>query len=359
MATKRKRGDTFHYVIKRKGILPKPFHISFHDEAEGDSYVAQLEREIDSGFVPDELLHDSKAVTTLSQAIRSYLDKVHVGQEDSTLLAVLDKRVGSVKLSEVNYAWAEKWVAGMRVDLAPSTVRHYVGALARCIDWLVRGEKTMLVSNPLRMLPKRYATSEGGKKDTERDRRLQAGEEERILTIMAGEKPEGKQRPLTLNHADDLVLLFKLALETAMRMREMFTLDLSQVDIAKRTIFLDKTKNGDKRQVPLSSVALSMLQAAIANIPQGDCKLFPWWDGRKESLHATTAQISQQFSRIFKASGCADLHFHDLRHEATSRLFERTQLSDLQISAITGHRDPRMLKRYANLRGSDLAVMMW
>ena len=54
-----------------------------------------------------------------------------------------------------------------------------------------------------------------------------------------------------------------------------------------------------------------------------------------------------------------DLHFHDLRHEATCRLYERTTLSDVLIAKITGHRDLRMLKRYASMRGSDLAVRLW
>jgi integrase len=57
--------------------------------------------------------------------------------------------------------------------------------------------------------------------------------------------------------------------------------------------------------------------------------------------------------------GLDDLNFHDTRHEATCRLYERTTLSDLQIAKITGHKDPRMLMRYANLRGSDLAEKLW
>lgn len=195
MATKRKRGDSFAYIIKRRGVLPKPIHLSFTDEAKGDAYVAHLEKLLDAGIVPEEFKQDVKPVVTLSHAVSAYLESVHVGQEDSSLLAVLDKRIGSARLEEINYAWAESWVAGLRIDLSPSTVRHYVGALARCVDWLVRGEKTMLVSNPLRMLPKRYATTEG-KTDTERDRRLQAGEEERILakSCQAQSRKAGKGR---------------------------------------------------------------------------------------------------------------------------------------------------------------------
>ncbi|MGS0893435.1 hypothetical protein ACVBGC_12960 [Burkholderia stagnalis] len=48
-----------------------------------------------------------------------------------------------------------------------------------------------------------------------------------------------------------------------------------------------------------------------------------------------------------------------MRHEATSRLYERTTLSDIQIAKITGHTDPKVLMRYANLRGSDLAARLW
>jgi integrase len=52
------------------------------------------------------------------------------------------------------------------------------------------------------------------------------------------------------------------------------------------------------------------------------------------------------------------LRFHDLRHEATSRLYERTTLTDLQIAKITGHKTISMLARYANLRGSELALKL-
>jgi integrase len=156
-----------------------------------------------------------------------------------------------------------------------------------------------------------------------------------------------------------LLLLFDLALETAMRLRECYTLTLDQIDLPRRTIFLDRTKNGDNRQVPLSSVAVRALEPYAGDAGNG--LLFPWWDGAttKASLRRTTSRLSRAFARIADAAGCGDLRFHDLRHEATCRLFERTTLSDLQISLITGHRDPRMLRRYANLRASDLAAKMW
>jgi integrase len=151
----------------------------------------------------------------------------------------------------------------------------------------------------------------------------------------------------------------------------MYTLSTAQIDLRKKTAFLDKTKNGDKRQVPLSSPAVATIRRYRKHVEDNTRgmdgfryergHLFPWWNGNLEptALRATTSKLSQQFARIFDASGCPELRFHDLRHEATSRLFERTELSDIEISRITGHKDPRVLRRYSNLRGSDLAKKLW
>lgn len=364
MAAKRKRGGSWEYVLKRKGVLPKPISLTFADEAEGDAYVAHLEKLLATGIVPTEFRSRADAITMVGQAIRQYQDAVHITDDDVQLLNALHTALGSRTLERITYAWAEEWIKGLQAGGgAPSTLRKKVGALARCLDWVVRRADTMLAANPLRMLPKRYATTAQGRRDVERDRRLLDGEEARIRAILSREKPEGRERPLALPHADALGLMFTLALETAMRMREIYTLTADQVDLERRTIFLDKTKNGHKRQVPLSSVAMAALQHHFAGVGKvmDDNRLFPFWDGRLEAaaLRATSGRLSQQWRRIFSAARCDGLHFHDLRHEATSRLFERTQLSDVEIAKITGHSSTKMLMRYANLRGSDLAGKMW
>ncbi|RMG24903.1 MAG: site-specific integrase, partial [Methanobacteriota archaeon] len=67
--------------------------------------------------------------------------------------------------------------------------------------------------------------------------------------------------------------------------------------------------------------------------------------------------ITQAFCRVRDALGIKDLRFHDLRHEATSRLFEKG-LNPMQVSAITGHKTLSMLKRYTHLKAQDLAEML-
>lgn len=94
--------------------------------------------------------------------------------------------------------------------------------------------------------------------------------------------------------------------------------------------------------------------------PHGDY-LFPWWRGdlSPATLKRVTSQLSRQYSRIFEYAKVVDYNFHDTRHEATSRFFERTTLSELEIAKVTGHSSTRMLMRYANLRGSNLAGKLW
>lgn len=65
--------------------------------------------------------------------------------------------------------------------------------------------------------------------------------------------------------------------------------------------------------------------------------------------------IIQAMEQARKKAGLQDLHFHDLRHEAISRLFENTDLDVMEIKTISGHRSMQMLARYSHLRAHRLA----
>jgi integrase len=126
--------------------------------------------------------------------------------------------------------------------------------------------------------------------------------------------------------------LVEWAIETALRRREI--LGLQQRDIRGRVAFLRETKNGKPRAVPLSSKALLLTEA----IP------FPF----------SPDQVRRRWIRACREAGIANLHFHDLRHEATSRLFEKG-LSHFEVMAVTGHSSTQMLRRYCHFRPEELA----
>lgn len=377
MASKRKTtSGNWEYVVKRAGLLPKPLYLTFKSEADGDEYVRHLEALLDKGIVPTEY-QPQQVVLSVAQLIRQYERDAHPSDKDKGAFGPIIKRHGEWPVVKISEAWVDDWIAEMkRLDkLAPASIRARIGALARAVDWAVR-KGHMQGANPLRNLPDGYAqyshsdTAAAGIKrvDVERDRRLEPGEHERILAVLAGGTLPRKLAPLALPDPAALRCLYMLALESAMRMREIYTLELDQVVIKQRTVFLDKTKNGSKRQVPLSTVAVAELEAylAVRSIPGGHPRrlLFPWWDGQPGKLAEVSDYLSKIFHNrrvqgVFEAAGCEGLHFHDLRHEATSRLFERTTLSEAQIMKITGHKRHEMMMRYANLRGSNLAEKLW
>jgi len=374
MAGKRQRPNGWEYVIKRAGLLDKPIYLTFADEKEGDAFVARTEKLLDKGIIPTELRAPSR-IETIADLVREYERDAHPKPKDRAALGTIIKAKGSARLTAITAGWVDDWISEMkRLDkLAPATIRAKVGALARCTDWGMRKGHLVMPDHPLRTLPDGYAQytktdaalAGGARVDVERDRRLEPGEFERISTVIVGGILPRKQRPLTLDDPKGLWCLFVLAVESAMRLREMFTLTLDQIDLGKRTVFLDKTKNGDKRQVPLSSVAVQALTAYLeiraAAGAKGRDVMFPWWDGDASPVKfdRTSDYLSKLFIGIFEAAKCPGLKFHDLRHEATSRLFEKTTLSETQIMKITGHKSHRMMMRYANLRGSDLAARLW
>lgn len=339
MATKRVRNGAWQYTVKRKGVLDKPRYYTFDSEVEGDAFCARLEAMLDKGLVPAEMLATSveENVETL---VAAYRVDMHPAPSDEPLLNLLVQRNGSTRLASLDYEWGARWVKEFKErGLSPNTIKHHVGAFSRCIDWALRSKHCdKLLANPFKLLPKGYALKPG-ESEVERDRRLEPGEEEKLRAVLEG----------------DYLLMFNLALETGMRMSEIYTLTPEKVDIERKTIFLTNTKDpkkrflkgeGRKRQVPMSTTLRQLMVG------------FKGFDFGPKSA-ATTSKLSVYFGRRFKKAGCEDLNFHDLRHEATCRFYERTKLSDLQIAKILGHKDPRMLARYANLRGSDLADELW
>jgi integrase len=262
--------------------------------------------------------------------------------------------VEKLSTGSLNYEWAEGWIRDMKRigELAPGTIRHRHGALARCFDWMPRKHPEIMAQNPLRLLKRGFATYTDAdadllaKKglepriDEERDRRLAPEEELRIRRRLHGK-------------ADEL-MLFELALQTAMRLRECYTLHVSQLNLGQRTIFLERTKNGSSCQVPLPTPMMHLLSAYTKSrqlaITARQGRLLPFGSGDDsgETLIATTANLSARFARIFMQAGAADFRFNDLRHEATCRLYEKTKLSDVQIARITGRLSTWAYRRFAS-----------
>jgi integrase len=172
-----------------------------------------------------------------------------------------------------------------------------------------------------------------------RDRRISQDEIDRLLFALGYEH---EQTLATLTARVGAAMLF--AIETAMRAGEITGLTWERVNLEKRFVRLPKTKNGTARDVALSTEAVRILHKLGAN--QSDESVF--------------GLESPQIDALFrKAKGRAlihDLHFHDTRHEAITRLSKKLDVLDL--ARMVGIRDLRILMVYYNATATEIAARL-
>jgi integrase len=128
-----------------------------------------------------------------------------------------------------------------------------------------------------------------------------------------------------------------------MRRSELLSMRWEDVDVLRRTVLLRTTKNGRPRTVPLSMRALEIIQ----DMPRVGDRVFV--------VSANAVRLA--WERLRRRAGISGLRFHDLRHEAISRFFEKG-LNMPEVATISGHRDPRMLMRYTHPRPEMIALKL-
>ncbi|EDW4369316.1 tyrosine-type recombinase/integrase, partial [Salmonella enterica subsp. diarizonae] len=132
-----------------------------------------------------------------------------------------------------------------------------------------------------------------------------------------------------------------LALETGMRQGEILSLRWEHIDLQYGVAHLPVTKNGSTRDVPLSRRARNLLHELPVQISGA-------------VFHYKSTGFKSAWRVALQSLKIGDLHFHDLRHEAISRLFELGTLNVMEVAAISGHKSLNMLKRYTHLRAYQL-----
>lgn len=211
--------------------------------------------------------------------------------------------------------------------VAPATIVRELNTISHAIEIATREWGLWLPRNPVKLV-RRPPVPRG------RTRRFKAGEEESLLAAC-----DRGRTPL-------LKPLIIIAIETGMRRGELLDLRWEHVDLKICVAHLPLTKNGDSRDVPLSRHAVATLQMLRA-VELKHERVFPM----------TGNAVRLAFEHLRVRAGMSDFHFHDLRHEAISRLFEKG-LNIAKVSAISGHRELKMLQRYTHLRAADLVARL-
>ncbi len=164
-----------------------------------------------------------------------------------------------------------------------------------------------------------------------RDRRITSQEIQRVLDALG----YTEECPITTKkHL--VAAYFLLAIETAMRLGEMCSLNSDEINLSKRYVELLETKNNDSRKVPLTRRALELFQKVI------DSK-----------LNVASGVASSLFLKACRRGEIENLRFHDSRHEGLTRLARKLDVLDL--ARMVGHRDPRSLMIYYNPTATEIA----
>lgn len=232
--------------------------------------------------------------------------------------------IADVPISELRPQDFAEWRDARLKDVAPASVNREM-VLMSAVLTVARKEWGLIDQNPMADVRK-------PSKPPPRDR-IATDREMEALALSAGED-------LTKATARAFQA-FLFAIETGMRAGEIVGLRWEQVDLERRVAHLPKTKNGFPRDVPLSSEAVRLIEA----LPYAD-----------PVFRLSGQKLDALWRKLRNRAAVADLHFHDSRHMAVTRLAKKLDVLDL--ARMIGHRNVSQLLAYYNASASDIAKLL-
>lgn len=323
MASIRYRGGKWQARLIRKGY--PPVTKTFDQKSDADKWARQHESEMDTARYVSQV--EAERIT-LGELIDRYIIEVSPTKRGCKEEIIRLKAMKRYSIAHFSMASLTSRVVARYRDerlriCKPSTVIRDLASLSSLINHS-RREWEIAITNPVTLVKKPSAPNG-------RERILDNEEETRLIDAL---EPTGRKSPY-------MKPLCLLALETAMRRGELLSIRWKDINWPQRSIHLTMTKNGESRTVPLSTRAIGILKDMPRSI---DGKIFK----------ITVAALEAAFHRACIRAGLENLRFHDLRHTATTRLSEKL-INVLELGAVTGHKDLRMLRRYYHPRVEDLA----
>lgn len=323
MASIRQRAGVWQARIRRKGY---PDEVSsFHTKTEAQAWARAVEAAMDQGV--HQATHSARSIL-LAGLLQRYGSEVSPTKrsklrEQQTIQFMLRHKIAAYSMEKLTPAVVASYRDERLKTVAPATIIRELSILSSVISH-ARKEWGLPTANPCALVRK-PTTPQG------RTRLLTKDEETRLIAEL---QPVRRRSPW-------MAPLVLLALETAMRRGELLSMRWENVNLQAQTALLPMTKNGTARVVPLSRRAVAILQA-LSGTDTGP--VFP----------ISYMVVNNCFVDACKRARIVDLHFHDLRHTATSRLAEKLP-NVIELASVTGHQTIQMLKRYYHPKAEVLA----
>lgn len=325
-AIRKLKNGKFEVQIRRKGFVP--VSRTFHKKTDAEQWARHMETKADRGDLPTpvKVLDGYK----LSDILERYRDEITVKKrsadtETYLLNAFIRQPIAKLTLAQITASHFVTYRDKRLKLVKPGTVNRELSIIKHAFDVAERDWDIPIRQNPLVKVKKL-------KVNNARSRRL------------TDEEYQALMEAIETTRNDLIKPLVNFAIETGMRRGEILRLRWADIDYDSRTLFIPITKNGHSRTIPLTVNAVEILKELQHEDDTDKYRPFP--------LSDNAAKLAWQ--RLLRRSGIDDLHFHDFRHEAISRFFERG-LSVPEVALISGHRDFRMLFRYTHLKAEDVA----
>ncbi len=326
-------------VVRRKARYVAE---TFRRKCDADSWALEMERRIDQG---QEVVRAARpsGLRTLADLIDLHIDDMRevrkpLRRSKAYTLKLLRHKLGTAPFDRLGRDMLVDYGRRRAKEGAgPVTVSAELSYINTIVTHAAAVHGIVISKEPIELA--RIALRRLGLvgKGRERDRRPTQAELDALIAYLDGNPrqviPVGR--------------IIRFAVATAMRQSEIASIVWPDVDDRLHTVVVrdrkdPRNKDGNHQRVPLIALtgydAWGILQEQRRATNSVD-RVFPY-EGKS---------VGTAFRRACRELSIGDLHFHDLRHEATSRLFE-AGLSIEKVALVTGHRDWKMLRRYTHLR---------
>jgi integrase len=367
MASFRKRNGKWQVQVRRQGFPLQSK--SFVSKADADEWARKIERQHDR----HEIGPDRKALKaiTLADLVTKYRDEVlprKKGCEIETIILNRFLKDPICRKSLSDLSTADFAAYRDRRLSAPTDQRSYDGAAHRKAEPVGKEVPPRRSKLPAEQSPDKPITAKSLKRQLSPlsnmfrhaqveweipvanpldGLKLRVVDNKRERRLLAGDiRPDGTRGPSEEERLIQsarkcrnpyVVPIIMFALETAMRRGEILAIEFRHVDFDRHSLVIPESKSGYSRVIPLTEGAIAILKAVRKDNAKGTDRAFP----------TTAIALRLAWDRVAKRADLEDLNFHDLRHEAISRLFE-LGLTVPEVASISGHRTLAQLMRYSH-----------
>jgi integrase len=339
----KQKSGRWRVQVRRKGrYLSETFSL----RKDAEVWARRVERDLDVGRKP--IPRKLEGVQTFGDLIDLHVtDMKSVGKAPGRSKAYsmdfLKRRLGKIRLADLDRetliefgkARAREGAGGMTLGIDLGYIRTLLAYGAAVHGLPYSPEPVDLARIALRM----YGLVGKG---VERDRRPTDEEINRLIEYFRG-----------LNSSTiPMGLIIKFAIATAMRQEEICRVVWDDLDVRNKMLLIrdrkdPRNKRGNHQNIPLLDIsgydAFELIEEQARHLGHRKGRIFPY----------NSRSVGTAFRRACRDLRIEDLHFHDLRHDATSRLFE-AEYEIPEVSLVTGHKDWKMLQRYTHIRPQDL-----